>query len=88
MKIMLTSKSSSLVGTAKNKEEIIMQYFSNVQECPNCEERNYLFTIDPPRADLLYSYTCSSCKKKVEFKPAVGISVDSLPNNAVIITPV
>lgn len=63
-----------------------MQYFSNVQECPSCKELNHLFTEGPPRADLLYSYTCSSCEKKIEFKSAAGISVDSLPDNAVIIT--
>ena len=65
-----------------------MHHFSNTQECPNCTELNLLFTEGPPRADLLYSYTCSSCEKKIEFKPAAGISVDSLPDNAVIIKPV
>ena len=65
-----------------------MKYFTNVQECPKCKEQNHLFTENEPHADLFYSYICSSCSEQTKFKPAIGILVDSLPADAVIIKPV
>lgn len=67
-----------------------MPYFSITENiCPSCKHNNKLFSDHPPRTDKTYIYACHSCKGNINLTDInTGISIDSLPEEAIFIKPI
>lgn len=60
--------------------------FSNI--CSTCKTESELFTEHLPKTGNTYSYLCNLCNNEINISNAnVGIEVDCLPKNAVVIKP-